>query len=162
MDRQSQNNRLPGYSVLAILVLFGLGSFLVSTNHSQAFSQLSQGTANGRIAFISDGVLYTINANGTDRLQLTSDGTNHSPAWVPDGSAIAFMRQGPQETSNAIYVVNADGSGLLKSARQGQSTRSCVVTRRNQNRFVSGNNDAEIFVMNADGSNRIDLTNNPG
>src|SRR5712692_11221796 len=162
MDRQSQSSRLPGHFVLATLALFSFAPFLVSTDHSQAFSQLSKQSANGRIAFTSDGVLYTINADGTNQLQLTSNGSNHSPAWSPDGTKIAFNRLGPHDTTNAIYLVNADGSGLQKislpPAGDADPTWSPDGTKI---AFVSGNNNADIFVMNADGSNRVNLTNNP-
>ena len=67
---------------------------------------------NGRIAF-SDGSIGTINADGTDRVSLTSGAYDFYPSWSPDGRRIAFSRylETPSE-SMGVYVMNADGSGL--------------------------------------------------
>jgi Tol biopolymer transport system component len=162
MSRQSQNTRPLACFVFITLALFGCASFLVCTGHSQAFSQLSTQSVNGRLAFTSDGVLYTINADGTEQLQLTSNGSNHSPAWSPDGSKIAFSRQGPQDTRTGVYRANADGSGLLRlTAAASGGADPTWSPDGTKIAFASGDSNADIFVMNADGSNPINLTNNP-
>jgi TolB protein len=44
-------------------------------------------------------------------VRLTSDpGTDHTPAWSPDGSKIAFSRAEIYGAGAALYVMNADGS----------------------------------------------------
>ncbi len=164
MDGQSHSTRLPGYFVFAMLVLFGFTSFLGSTDRSQASSQQSIQSANGKIAFTGGSSIYTINADGTEQLQLTSNGSNRSPAWSSDGSKIAFTRQGPQDTTNAIYVMNADGSGLQRISTTTSGDVDPTWSPDGSKIAFQSNvgMNAEIFVMNADGSNRIDLTNNPG
>ncbi len=60
--------------------------------------------ANGRIAFEQGGVIYSIRPDGSDRRQLTTGTSSHSPRWSPDGGLIAFNRAGD------IWVMRADGS----------------------------------------------------
>jgi Tol biopolymer transport system component len=66
--------------------------------------------------------IWVINTDGTGLTRLTH--TNEDwhgylnaphdtfPSWSPDGSAITFARLSPSLASSAIYVMNADGSGL--------------------------------------------------
>ncbi len=54
--------------------------------------------------------IWTINADGTGARQVSTDPQNIAnndtdPAWSPDGSKIAFVRNGE------LHVMNADGSG---------------------------------------------------
>lgn len=67
------------------------------------------GTLNsaGKIVFqeSSGGSIYTVNADGTNLQRITF---GLDPAFSPDGSKIAFTRQGPIP---GLYVMNADGSG---------------------------------------------------
>lgn len=59
--------------------------------------------------------IETADLDGSDRQQLTSDllTQDHSPAWSPDGSRIAFVKgmEGVLESFGSINVINADGSG---------------------------------------------------
>lgn len=61
----------------------------------------------GKIVFqeSSGGNIFTLNADGTN-LQRVTFGLD--PAFSPDGSKIAFVRQGPIP---GLYVINVDGSG---------------------------------------------------
>ena len=79
-----------------------------------------------RIAFVSnrdfDREVYVANADGTGVTRMTNDLENSdlSPAWSPDGSRIAFVKAqgggfvGGQGSRRDVYVVNADGSGLVR------------------------------------------------
>ncbi len=64
------------------------------------------------------GQVYRINADGSDLTQLTH-GTGidaDSASWSPDGSKIVLKRAGSAEY--AIWVMNADGSGLRRLTSQ--------------------------------------------
>lgn len=51
--------------------------------------------------------IYVMNANGSNREQLTHDG-GWSPSWSPDGTQIAFVSD--RASTEDIYVMSADGS----------------------------------------------------
>ena len=56
--------------------------------------------------------IFTANTDGSNEVQLTTEGNNERPRWSPDGRFILFSsRRGGQE---AIYVMRADGSGQTK------------------------------------------------
>ncbi len=61
---------------------------------------------NGRIAFVrTPNHIWTMNADGTAQVNLTNGRADESdPAWSPDGTKIAFVR------NRSIWVMNADGS----------------------------------------------------
>jgi Tol biopolymer transport system component len=56
--------------------------------------------------------LYVMDAGGGDERRLTrSEGLSEAaPAWSPDGSRIAFEREGPARFTSQVMVVKADGT----------------------------------------------------
>ncbi len=66
------------------------------------------------ICDVSD--VFTMNADGTNVRQLTSDfGNNLDPDWSPDGRAITFSHEDPPITFDHadIWTMSADGSHLF-------------------------------------------------
>lgn len=55
--------------------------------------------------------LYVMNAEGKDerRLTHTQSLAEATPAWSPDGSRIAYAREGPARFSTQLMIVHADG-----------------------------------------------------
>jgi len=128
--------------------------------------------------------VYVVNIDGSQLSKLTSDGdygnNNDSPTWSPDGKQIAFSSNRDPDGKYKIWVMNADGSNqrrltdihgtsnplfygdsgpawspdgskiLFGGYRDFNGTRNCFVV-----------NCSELFVMNADGSNDVPLTNDP-
>jgi TolB protein len=70
--------------------------------------------------WIEVGAIAVMDADGSNRRQLTqrrrpTPSEDHEPVWSPDGARIAFMRwnsTASPQNGRAIFVVNADGSGL--------------------------------------------------
>jgi len=115
-----------------------------------------------KIAFVrldstgDNGVLYVMNADGSGTTALTSNAWD--PAWSPDGAKIAFYRcTGP---NCYIYVMNADGSDVTSLAQGEQPTWSPDGSRI-AFADVRGSQKEDIYMINADGSHEVRLTDNP-
>ncbi len=117
-----------------------------------------------KIAFASDTRIYVMNADGSNRTTLI-DGEGwflDSPTWSPDGTKIALTFA--DSFSSQIVVMNADGSD--RKPFDGYDDYGPVwspdgtkiaFTRLLDDSFRS----ADIYVINADGSNPINLTSHP-
>ena len=94
-------------SVLQIVVLGAL-SFLTAVPAHATFPG-----KNGKIAFIQDGEVLTMNPDGSDIKQLTHLGPDNSanfPSWSADGKQIVFNEFPPPDGVAQLWVMNADGS----------------------------------------------------
>ena len=121
-----------------------------------------------RIAFVSerDGnlELYTIAPDGTAPRRLTAAfALDDHPAWSPDGRRIAFVStrapaEVPGRAWNAIYIMDADGSGMRRLSGPGVADYSPTWSPRGDLiALASGSGVAggtDLFVMKPDGSDR--------
>ncbi len=150
--------------ILTFLTLIFFGA-------AMTFAQTPALRANGKIAFTSnrDGnqEIYSMNNDGTGQVRLTNNpGTDNFPAFSPDGRKIAFISQNASGAF-AIKLMNTDGTN---------QTQLTPITSDNYpypwhgKRSLSWSPDGskiafdennEIFTVNVDGSNRINLTNHP-
>jgi TolB protein len=106
------------------------------------------------------GFLYLVNADGSNLTRLTfeeGDGTNDiTPDWSPDGSRIAFHRNG------MLAIVNPDGSNLSVILQESDelSVINPVWSPDGQRlAFISGRGDVEVtvYLVNADGTGLLEL-----
>jgi len=78
---------------------------------------------NGKIAWVRDGDIWLMNADGSGASQLTSSPEDapvvySKPAWSPDGSKLAYVAS-DGSGSSAIYVSDANGKNTTKIADGG-------------------------------------------
>jgi len=128
------------------------------------------------------GKIYVINADGSNRHAI-ADGSY--PSWSPDGAKILFVGQAlfgtcENYTCAQLYVVNPDGSQLTQLTHFAASYVSprwspdgakilferhlityYVINDPLFGRTVFNDRGHAIFVMNADGSNQINISNRP-
>jgi Tol biopolymer transport system component len=128
-------------------------------------SQINDHTLIGRIVFSHDDDIYVMNADGTERTQLTTHPeADFDPVWSPDGTRIAFRAH--RDDDEEVYVMNADGSGQMNLTNNFVSDYSPAWSPDGayiafaSNRLNSSGND--IWIMNADGSNATRVTDIPG
>lgn len=101
--------------------------------------------------------IYIMNADGSEVRQLTTDNESRWPDWSHDGSRITYNHQGD------IYVINADGSGEAVNLTNSpeEDAQSAWSPDDSQILWLSGGVEQwNIFLMNADGGNMRQLTDN--
>ena len=109
-------------------------------------------------AFRNQGGIWLVDSSGANQRQLTDHGIG--PVWSADGSRIAFVSGFDASGVGDVFVVAADGSSLerITHAGAGNPVWSPDGTRIAFDSTRDG--DYEIYVINADGTNLRQLTNN--
>jgi Tol biopolymer transport system component len=104
-----------------------------------------------------DTAIVTVNADGTNPnpLNLGNGFRDESPAWSPDGTKLAFHSDRSGDFD--IYTMNAaDGSDIVDLTpdvrSEGFPVWNPLVNK------IAFTRDRELWTMNADGSNQIQLT----
>ena len=122
------------------------------------FAAQTSAQVNGKIAFtgFQGGFdIFTINSDGSDRTRLTNSGNARFPFFSPDGKKIAFYQSG------GIYLMNSDGSNqtFLTSSSSPQDSSFGSSWSPDGRKIAFHCNG--ICIINADGSNRIQISSNP-
>jgi Tol biopolymer transport system component len=102
--------------------------------------------------------IYTVNDDGSQLQNLTSNPSQISFVWSPDGTRIAFSSE--WEGNFEIYSMNADGSGLIRLTNNSNYDTSPSWSPDSTRIAFASDRDGylEIYVMNSDGSNVTRLT----
>lgn len=127
---------------------------------------------------ISNLQLWTLDLATGQRQQLTNfSAVAYDPVWSPVGNPIAFVS--PEAGNDEIYVINADGSGLRQLTANEWEWDKHPSWSPDGTQLVFWSNRAsanapaavkpdgtnlrqkQIWVMNADGTNPRNLSNNP-
>jgi Tol biopolymer transport system component len=142
------------------------------TNSGYAFSprwspDSSRITFNSTRNGINNAEIYSMNADGSNQTRLTNNSSfDASPEWSPDGTRIVF--KSVRDNNINIYVMNADGTSQtrLTNYPQDHDAVSPIFSPDGTRiMFPYGYSwggelfDSQIYVMNADGSNLVRLTN---
>ena len=112
--------------------------------------------------------IFVIDANGANRVNLTKGRhkNNGMPAWSPDGTKIAFTSN--RDGNLEIYVMSADGENP-KNLTLHLDDDTCPTWSPDGTKIAFWSRQvaggvvglSDILVMDADGANRINLTENP-
>ncbi len=129
--------------------------------------------AQARIAFVSDRdrnyEIYLMDDDGKNQRNLTNHPDRDlAPSWSPDGTRIAFMSE--RDGNGEIYMMDADGgnqqnltnnpAGDWNPSWSPDGKRIAFVSDRDGILDIHGFPTSEIYVMDADGKNPQNLTNN--
>lgn len=123
------------------------------------------------------GDIWAMNADGTNPINLTQspEGKEAVPSWSPDGKQIAYRSWGIFNANgffqSDIWVMNADGTNQRNLTNHIASDNDPDWSPDGlQIAFYSDRDKAwefdtwdnrDVYVMNADGTNPINLTNHP-
>lgn len=127
------------------------------------------------IAFLRDGLIRLINPDGTNERPLNAPQSGFSDdavAWSPDGKMLAYstynQNHPPFTDTYVIFTANADGSNIKRITELGYSSARFPSFSPDGTRIVY-NRDAvdewwgrfssqNVFIMNVDGSNNVQIT----
>ena len=91
---------------VAVALALSLALFLPAIRATDQAEAVSAGD-NGRIAFVRDGTVRTVQVDGSDEVNLTggASGDDSDPVWSPDGLRLAWLAGG-----GSLVMADADGS----------------------------------------------------
>jgi Tol biopolymer transport system component len=104
--------------------------------------------------------VFVMNADGSNVIQLTNNDFNdYQPAWSPDGTKIAYSTEAVAGGDWEIWLMNVDGTGKTALTTNSGITDYEPDWSPNGTR-IAFERDGEICIMDADGTDIVQLTQN--
>lgn len=137
------------------------------TTQSAAYRALQLSPDGTKLAYDSDQSgcrnVWVMNIDGSNATQLTSlnglERCNEVPRWSPDGTKIAFQSSRNPDLGWDVYVMNADGTGVVNASNDSStdlsSNNEMITGWSPDGRVVFSNNRTgtyQSYIVNADGS----------
>jgi Tol biopolymer transport system component len=147
-----------------IYVMDAEGNGQTNLSHDPADDQGPAVSPDGQqIVFSSDRdgdfEIWVMNANGTHPRRLTNNATNDfQPSFSPDGSRIAFTTD--RHGAYQVYAMNADGTGQTRLTHDDGASSQLPVFSPDGSRIAFTRN-LDVWAMDSDGSNPVQLTEDP-
>ena len=120
----------------------------------------------------AQGDIYVMNADGSNRVRVTTNGSNYGPSFSPDGKKIIFQHERSRGNTtfaffSDIHTINVGGSGLTQLTTSGNNynarfspdgAKIVFDVSSSPNSNATGADGDDIYIMNANGSGRKQLT----
>jgi dipeptidyl aminopeptidase/acylaminoacyl peptidase len=123
---------------------------------SDANASSASARANGRIAFAAIGGIASMNADGSGQWGVELNVGDTAPAWSPDGTQLAVITHWAGNAG--ILAMQPDGSGAHMVTNDGSDRDPAWSPDGSKLVFANG---ANLYLVNADGSGRVQLTFDP-
>lgn len=147
---------------LLLIACVAVASFLPAVPADAAFPPIrSFPGANGRIAFArftnERWRIFSMEQNGSGELRLTDRSMNsYTPAWSATGTKIVLRRRG--EGQEGLWTMNTDGGHLRKVENTPWYCGFPGFSPDGSQIVYSNEKDGRIYVIDADGTGKTDLT----